>query len=111
MQSKGKHSALCLNGYRTKLYPQGKWADMKASAEYQEGLKERYKIEQKNAEAKRRHGLDRCRYVSWRKYALQAYRDWDSAKPEADTAPYRWHHYARARARGHPASQSLAMPR
>jgi IS5 family transposase len=73
LHSKGKHSALCLNGYRTKKYPQGKWADMKASAEYQEGLKERYKIEQKNAEAKRRHGLDRCRYVMWRKYALQAY--------------------------------------
>jgi IS5 family transposase len=73
LKSKGKHSALCLNRYRTKLYPEGKWADMKASAEYQEGLKERYKIEQKNAEAKRRHGLDKCRYVSWRKYALQAY--------------------------------------
>lgn len=71
--SKGKHSALCLKGYRTKKYPEGLWADMKASAEYQEGLKERYKIEQKNAEAKCRHGLDKCRYVMWRKYALQAY--------------------------------------
>jgi transposase, IS5 family len=73
LHSKGKHSALRLNSYRTKLYPEGKWADMKASVEYQEGQKERYKIEQKNAEGKRRHGLDKCRYVSWRKYALQAY--------------------------------------
>lgn len=73
LNSKGKHSALCLNDYRTKKYPEGLWADIKASPEYRAGLKERYKIEQKNAEAKRRHGLDRCRYLGWRKYALQAF--------------------------------------
>jgi len=59
--SQGKHSALCLNDYRTRLYPEGLWADTKASEEYQAGLRERHRIEQKNAEAKRRHGLDRCR--------------------------------------------------
>ncbi len=73
LRSKGKHSALCLNDYRTKLYPGGLWADMKASPEYQEGLKERYKIEQKNAEAKCRHGLGKCRYLGLAKYAVQAY--------------------------------------
>ena len=46
---------------------------MKASQEYQEGLKERYKIEQKNGEGKCRHGLGKCRYVGLAKYALQAY--------------------------------------
>jgi IS5 family transposase len=46
---------------------------MQASEEYQTGLRVRYKIEQKNAEAKRRHGLDRCRYLGWRKYSLQAF--------------------------------------
>jgi IS5 family transposase len=71
--SQGKHSALCLNDYRTKKYPEGLWAETKASEEYRVGLRQLYKIEQKNAEAKRRHGLDRCRYVSWRKYALQAF--------------------------------------
>ena len=71
--SGGKHSALCLNDYRTRLYPEGLWADTKASEEYRAGLRERYKIERKNAEAKRRHGLDRCRYLGWRKYALQAF--------------------------------------
>ena len=60
---RGKSSALRLNDYRTKLYPEGLWADLKASDDYKAGLKERYKIEQKNAEAKRWHGLDRCRYL------------------------------------------------
>lgn len=71
--SQGKHSALCLKECRTRLYPEGLWADTRASEEYQAGLRVRYKIEQKNAEAKRRHGLDRCRYLGWRKYALQAF--------------------------------------
>ncbi len=71
--SQGKHSALCLNDYRTRKYPEGLWAETKASEEYRAGLRERYKIEQKNAEAKRRHGLDRCRYVGWSRYALQAF--------------------------------------
>ncbi len=73
LSSKGKHSALCLNDYRTKKYPEGLWADIKASREYQAGLKERYKIEQKNGEAKSRHGLGKCRYLGLAKYAVQAY--------------------------------------
>jgi len=70
--SRGKSSALCLNAYRTKLYPEGLWADLKASEDYKAGLKERYKIEQKNGEAKRRHGLDRCRYLGLVKYKVQS---------------------------------------
>jgi len=73
LRSGGKHSALCLNEYRTRKYPEGLWVEMQASEEYQTGLRVRYKIEQKNAEAKRRHGLDRCRYLGWRKYSLQAF--------------------------------------
>lgn len=72
LHSRGKSSALCLNGYRTRLYPEGLWAEIKGSVEYKEGQRERYKIEQKNAEAKRWHGLGRCRYVSLAKYAVQA---------------------------------------
>lgn len=63
LRSRGKHSALCLNRYRTRLYPEGLWAEIKGSREYREGQQQRYKIEQKNAEAKRRHGLGRCRYL------------------------------------------------
>jgi IS5 family transposase len=69
---RGKSSALCLNDYRTRLYPEGLWADLKASEDYQAGLNERYKIEQKNAEGKRWHGLTRCRYLGLVKYAVQA---------------------------------------
>jgi IS5 family transposase len=70
---RGKSSALCLNRYRTEKYPEGLWAELKASEDYQAGLRERYKIEQKNAEAKRRHGLGRCRYLGLAKYAVQAF--------------------------------------
>jgi len=72
LKEKGKSSALCLNEYRTRLYPEGLWADIKASEDYQMGLRERYKIEQKNGEGKRWHGLDRCRYVGLAKYAVQS---------------------------------------
>ncbi|MBI2853686.1 MAG: transposase [Chloroflexi bacterium] len=63
-----------MNDYRTekKNANKGLWIEMKESAEYQEGKKERYKIEQKNGEAKSRHGLARCRYLGLAKYAVQA---------------------------------------
>ena len=69
---RGKSSALCLNDYRTKLYPEGLWADLKASEDCKAGLKERYKIEQKNGEGKRWHGLARCRYLGLVKYRVQS---------------------------------------
>ncbi|MBM3301446.1 MAG: IS5 family transposase [Deltaproteobacteria bacterium] len=74
LREKGKKSALCLNRSRTeKKDPhKGLWEQMKASEEYEAGLKERYKVEQKNAEAKRWHGLGRCRYLGSAKYAVQA---------------------------------------
>lgn len=73
LRVKGKASALCLNRYRThKKDPnKGLWLRIKASAEYWEGQRQRYKIEQKNAEAKRYHGLGRCRYLGLAKYAVQ----------------------------------------
>lgn len=74
LREKGKKSALCLNRYRTEKKDKNKglWVEMKGSAQYWEGQRERYKIEQKNAEAKRRHGLDRCRYLGLAKYAVQS---------------------------------------
>jgi IS5 family transposase len=74
LREKGKKSALCLNWYRTgKKDPhKGLWEQMKASEEYQAGLKERYKVERKNAEGKRWHGLGRCRYLGLAKYGVQA---------------------------------------
>ena len=72
LRCRGKSSALCLNRYRTRLYPEGLWADIKGSVEYRQGQKVRYKVEQKNGEAKRRHGLGRCRYLGLAKYAVQS---------------------------------------
>lgn len=74
LRAEGKKSAICLNDYRTekKNANKGLWLAMKESAEYQEGRKERYKIEQKNGEGKNRHGLGRCRYLGLAKYAVQA---------------------------------------
>jgi IS5 family transposase len=70
--SRGISPALCLKDYRTRLYPDGLWADIKASDDYRDGLSQRYKIEQKNAEAKKQHGLDRCRCLGLEKYTVQA---------------------------------------
>lgn len=73
LQSKGVHSAIRLNDYRTKKKDPNKqvWLQLQATAEYQLGLKERYKIERKFGEAKSRHGLRRCRSLGLFRYGLQ----------------------------------------
>lgn len=48
------------------------WIKLKGSKDYRQGLKVRYKIEQKFGEAKLNHGLTRCRYLGEKKYHLQA---------------------------------------
>lgn len=74
LRAKGKKSALCLNRYRTEKKDRNKGlcVAMVGSEAYREGQRERYKIEQKNAEAKRRHGLGRCRYLGLVKYGVQS---------------------------------------
>lgn len=73
LQSKGVHSAIRLNDYRTKKKDPNKqvWLQLQATPEYQLGLKERYKIERKFGEAKSRHGLRRCRSLGLLRYGLQ----------------------------------------
>jgi len=70
---RGIHSAICLNDYRTEKKDPNKavWLQLQESEEYQQGLKERYKIERKFGEAKKQHGLGRCRYVGLLRYAIQ----------------------------------------
>jgi len=46
---------------------------LKETPQYQQGLKERYKIERKFGEAKQGHGLGRCRYVGMLGFAVQAF--------------------------------------
>lgn len=41
--------------------------------EYQAGQQARFQIERKYGEGKQNHGLRRCRYLGWIRYALQAY--------------------------------------
>jgi IS5 family transposase len=72
---KGLYSAICLNDYRTEKKDSNKaiWLELQQTSQYQEGLKERYKIERKFGEAKKEHGLGRCRYVGLLRYAIQSF--------------------------------------
>lgn len=74
LQTKGMHSAIHVRDLRTKKKDPNKqiWLDLIESPEYQQGLKERYKIERKFGEAKQNHGLQTCRYVGLEKYEFQA---------------------------------------
>ena len=69
------HSAIHLNRYRTEKKDGNKeiWMALKESDAYRAGQRERYKIERKYGEAKENHGLRRCRYLGWMRYAIQAY--------------------------------------
>ena len=73
--SKGIHSAIRLNSYRTRKKDPSKevWLALQKSPEYKRGLKERYKVERKFGEAKVGHGLRRCRYIGLVRYAIQGF--------------------------------------
>ena len=75
LEQKRINSAIRLHNYRTEKKDKNKggWAELKQSEEYQEGLKERYKIERKFGEMKKWHGFGRCRYVGILKHAIQCY--------------------------------------
>lgn len=75
LEIKGLNSALRLNDYRTQKKDKNKeiWLCLLQSEAYQEGQQVRYKIERKYGEGKENHGLRRCRYVGWTRYAIQAY--------------------------------------
>lgn len=75
LESKGLHSAIRLNAYRTHKKDANKevWLRLRATPQYQVGLSQRYKIERKFGEAKQGHGLGRCRYLGLLRYGLQAF--------------------------------------
>lgn len=75
LTAKGLKSALRLNAYRTQKKNGNKapWLRLLRDRDYQAGLAVRYKVEQKFGEAKRCHGLRRCRYLGLARYRLQAY--------------------------------------
>lgn len=75
LKERGIASAIRLNDYRTKKKDKNKegWLKLKASQEYREGLRERYKVERKLGEAQKWHGFGRCRYVGLLRHAIQVY--------------------------------------
>ncbi len=75
LEKQGINSAIRLNSYRTQKKDENKegWVKLKESCEYQEGLKERYKVERKFGEAKKWHGFARCRYVGFVRHVIQSY--------------------------------------
>jgi len=75
LQSKGLESAILLNDYRTAKKDKNRevWLSLKTSPAYQEGQRQRYKIERKFGEAKQSHRLGRCRYLGWKGFMTQAY--------------------------------------
>ena len=75
LEVRGLHSAIRLKKTRTGKKDNNKqvWFDLQKTAQYQQGLKERYKIERKFGEAKQGHGLGRCRYLGRMGFAVQAF--------------------------------------
>jgi hypothetical protein len=74
-RARGLHSAIRLGEWRTQKKDKNKDVRLalRATAEYQQGVKERYKIERKSGEAKQGHGSGRCRYLGLVRYAIQAF--------------------------------------
>lgn len=75
LKEKNLVSAIILKKTRLIKKDQNKeiWQKMISSSIYQEAAKKRKQIEKKFGEEKIRHGLDRCRYLGLKKYAIQAY--------------------------------------
>jgi hypothetical protein len=65
LELRGLHSVIRLMRTRTEKKDANKqiWLELVKTPQYEQGLKERYKIERKFGEAKQGHGLGRCRYV------------------------------------------------
>jgi IS5 family transposase len=75
LEVRGLHSAIHLKSTRTEKKDDNKqvWLDLCKTPQYQQGLKERYKVERKFGEAKQGHGLGRCRYLGRIGFAVQAF--------------------------------------
>jgi IS5 family transposase len=75
LEVRGLHSAIHLRKTRTNKKDDAKqvWINLYHSSQYQQGLKERYKIERKFGEAKQGHGLSHCRYLGRMGFTVQAF--------------------------------------
>jgi IS5 family transposase len=75
LEVRGLHSAIRLKRTRTAKKDDAKqvWLDLIQTPQYQQGLKERYKVERKFGEAKQGHGFGRCRYLGRMGFTVQAF--------------------------------------
>lgn len=75
LQQRGIGDAIHLSRHRTKKKDANKevWFRLKAQPWYRPALRERYQIERKFGEAKKHHGLGRCRYLRWERRVVQAH--------------------------------------
>jgi IS5 family transposase len=75
LELRGLHSAICLKKTRTAKKDANKqvWLALRQTPAYQQGLKERYKVERKFGEAKQGHGLGRCRFLGRWGFTVQAF--------------------------------------
>jgi len=75
LELRGLHSAIRIRKFRIDKKDNNKqvWLDLIKTPQYQQGLKERYKIERKFGEAKQGHGFGRCRYIGTARFAVQAF--------------------------------------
>jgi len=75
LEIKELHSAIHLKRNRTQKKDPNKqvWLALQETPHYQQGLKERYKIEPKFGEAKQGHGFGRCRYIGAARFAIQSF--------------------------------------
>jgi IS5 family transposase len=75
LEMRGLHSAIRLKRTRIGKKDDSRqvWLDLSQTLQYQQGLKERYKIERKFGEAKQGHSFGRCRYLGRMGFMVQAF--------------------------------------
>jgi len=75
IEQAGLHSAITLKENRLEKKDANKerWIELVNSAKYQEGKKQRYRVEQPFGIAKAWHGFGRCRYLGLLRYGIQSY--------------------------------------
>jgi IS5 family transposase len=75
LEVRGLLSAICLKKTHTAKKDANKqvWLALRQTPQYQQGLKERYKVERKFGEAKQVHGFGRCRYLGRMGFTVQAF--------------------------------------
>jgi len=74
LQQEGLGIGIALRRQRTakKDPSRQRWLDLEADAQYQQALKQRFRVEQPFGIVKRWHGFERCRYLGLARYRLQA---------------------------------------